>query len=123
MVSGVEGLELVGEASGGPELFDLLKDVESVGPLTKTALVHAVREAVTNIRKHAGASHVDIRVERSPRELAIVVTDDGVGARSPEGLGLVTTRERLDTLGGTLAISSNHGTVFRASIPAETVDR
>jgi len=100
-----------------------IADVESVGPLTKTALVHAVREAVTNIRKHAGASHVDIRVERSPRELAIVVTDDGVGARSPEGLGLVTTRERLDTLGGTLAISSNHGTVFRASIPAETVDR
>jgi two-component system NarL family sensor kinase len=92
-------------------------DCEAIGPLTKTALVHAVREAVTNVRKHAKATRVDIDVERNPQELAVRIADDGVGIRSPEGLGIVTTRERLEALGGRLTITSGRGTVFRAAIP------
>lgn len=98
-------------------------DCDDIGPLTKTALVHAVREAVTNVRKHAEATRIDIDIERNAQELAVTITDDGSGIRGPEGLGITTTRERLEALGGRLTITSGRGTVFRAAIPTDTADR
>jgi anti-sigma regulatory factor (Ser/Thr protein kinase) len=58
------------------------------------ALAGAVREAVTNARKHANASHVIVRVEcDSDGRTAVTVTDDGVGfdleqAQNGNGLGV-----------------------------------
>lgn len=58
------------------------------------ALAGAVREAVTNARKHANASHVIVRVEcDSDGRTAVTVTDDGIGfdveqAQSGNGLGV-----------------------------------
>jgi signal transduction histidine kinase len=94
-------------------------DTAGIGQASKVALVHAAREAITNVRKHAVASHVVVSVHGTPQEVTVTVTDDGVGVRSPEGLGLVTTRERLDALGGGLRVSDRRGggTVFRATVP------
>ncbi len=90
-----------------------------IDPLAKTALVHAVSEAVTNVRKHAHATEVRIKVERANREVVAAVEDDGTGIRSPEGLGIVATRERLEASGGKLHITSHpgKGTQVRASVP------
>ena len=87
----------------------------------RIALVHAAREGVTNIRKHAGATHAVLTLGTNHREVTLTVEDDGVGVRAPEGLGLVTTRERLEALGGTLRVtpSRRKGTVLRASVPVE----
>jgi anti-sigma regulatory factor (Ser/Thr protein kinase) len=56
------------------------------------ALAGAVREAVTNARKHANASHVVVRVERGEDgHTAVTVTDDGIGIdleRAEQGTGL-----------------------------------
>jgi len=94
-------------------------DTPPVAQAAKVALVHAVREAVTNVRKHAAASHVDVALHSTDAGLTVTVNDDGSGVRSPEGLGIVTTRERLEAIGGTLRVSASKGggTLFRATIP------
>jgi len=94
-------------------------DAAVIGGEAKVALLHAAREAITNVRKHARASHVVVRMTQTGDALTLSVEDDGVGVRSPEGLGLVTNRERLETLGGTIRVvaSKGRGTMFRATIP------
>ena len=87
----------------------------------RVALFRAAREAVTNVRKHAFATTVEIRVYRKGKEVRLDVVDDGVGAINDEGLGLATTRERLEAIGGGLRVRSdrNGGTRFAAWLPAD----
>jgi signal transduction histidine kinase len=94
-------------------------DASPLGQAPKIALVHAVREAIINVRKHANATHVVVELRCAPQGVVVSIRDDGVGARAPEGLGLVTTRERLEALGGRLKVTSTRGrgTVFRATVP------
>lgn len=94
-------------------------DTSAVGQAAKIALAHAVREAITNVRKHANATHVTVEVRGLTQGVVVSVRDDGAGSRSPEGLGLVTTRERLEAIGGSLKLTSTRGrgTVFKAMVP------
>jgi signal transduction histidine kinase len=91
-----------------------------LSPTARVALFHAAREAVTNTRKHAVASSVEIRVYRKGKEIRLDVTDDGVGIIEDEGLGLTTTRERLEAIGGGLRVRAARtgGTLFAAWMPA-----
>jgi signal transduction histidine kinase len=64
-----------------------------------------VQEALTNVRKHAGAAHADVRIHYGEHELALDVCDDGRGpVRSSNGAGhgLVGMRERVALYGGAL---------------------
>lgn len=92
-----------------------------IGRTAATALVHAAREGITNIRKHAGADRTTIALDRGRRELVLSIRDDGVGRRRADGLGIVTTRERLEAIGGSLEIISRgrRGTTLRAAVPIE----
>jgi signal transduction histidine kinase len=91
-----------------------------LSPTARVALFRAAREAVTNTRKHAVASSVKIRVYRKGKEIRLDVTDDGVGIIEDEGLGLTTTRERLEAVGGGLRVRTARtgGTLFAAWMPA-----
>ncbi len=91
-----------------------------LSPTSRVALFRATREALTNVRKHALATTVEIRVQRTGRQVRLDVIDDGVGIIGDEGLGLMTTRERLESIGGGLAIKTgrNGGTRFAAWMPA-----
>jgi two-component system sensor histidine kinase DesK len=96
---------------------------------TETALAMIVREAVTNIQRHAEASQVRVEVTagRQPEAGAasgggvveLLIADDGRGGASVRGQGLAGMAERLRSLGGTLQIESPRGggTVLRASLP------
>lgn len=88
-------------------------------PVVRSVLLRAVQEAVTNVRKHARATHVVIRTTRGRRRLRIEVFDDGVGIDGPLGLGLTTTAERLASVGGGLRIHRRDvgGTAFIAWVP------
>ena len=82
----------------------------------KAALFRAANEAVTNARKHSGASSVWITVRNGAGRLILDVEDDGTGIAQPHGLGLTTTRERLEATRGGLTVTQRPGTgtLFRA---------
>jgi signal transduction histidine kinase len=68
-----------------------------------------VQEALTNILRHAQASHVDITLTADEKFLCLRIQDDGIGL--PEkirvgGIGLVSMRERVVALGGKFSISA-----------------
>ncbi len=90
-----------------------------LGPVPSTALFRAAQEGLINARKHAGASRVVVRTWRDATRAILEVSDDGGGVHRPEGLGLTTTRERLDAIGGGLQVRSRRGggTVLRAWVP------
>jgi len=89
----------------------------------KEDLYRIAQEAMHNTVKHAHASQVNLRLDRTPEGIALEIRDDGVGfdpsASFPGHLGLQSMRERVTNLGGTLEIESTHGAGTRicVSIP------
>ena len=85
----------------------------------ETALALSLREAATNIRRHASARGVTIRVRKENAAVVVEVADDGRGGRIVPGNGLNGMRERLDTVGGSLMLEANKdgGTLLRAWVP------
>jgi signal transduction histidine kinase len=78
------------------------------------ALFRIFQEALTNIAKHAHASRVDIVLERSGNQLALVITDNGGGMApddrsKPGSFGLRSMSERARALGGTMTLSRAPG--------------
>jgi two-component system, NarL family, sensor histidine kinase DevS len=94
---------------------------ERLPPEVETALYRLVQEALTNVVKHARASHVSISLVRRTRSVSVVVEDDGVGFSDPsgDGLGLIGMRERVGLLDGRLEVEANpgRGTTIVAEVP------
>jgi signal transduction histidine kinase len=80
----------------------------------ETALYRIVQEALTNVVKHAGATHVSIVVASRDSSVAVTIDDDGSGFEPgdvrADALGLLGMRERLALVGGTLTVESSPGT-------------
>jgi signal transduction histidine kinase len=93
--------------------------VQEPTPVARSVLVRAVEEALTNVRRHASAAGVRIRVTDDGEHTSVEVVDDGTGVNAPAGLGLTIAAERLGAIGGGLALRSGkaRGTVFRAWVP------
>jgi signal transduction histidine kinase len=84
------------------------------------AAYFVVSEALTNVAKHASATHASVTVTNDDGRLAVEVSDDGVGgADIALGTGLRGLRDRLAAIDGQFEIDSKpgHGTTLRASIP------
>lgn len=71
------------------------------------ALALAVREAVTNIIRHAAAKRVEIELRQRDGELQLSIADDGCGGITRSGTGLSGMQERLSAVGGSLQIDSS----------------
>jgi signal transduction histidine kinase len=69
---------------------------------------------LTNTRKHASASRVDLTLDyRQPEQVSLHVVDNGVGAaRAGDGFGLMGLRERVQLLDGSLAVETAVGRGF-----------
>ena len=78
-----------------------------------------LREAVTNIARHAGAGSAKVEMTRERASVCMKISDDGRGGIDHDGNGLSGIRERVHALGGTLAIESprGQGTRLRVVIP------
>src|ERR1700681_2494190 len=83
----------------------------------ETVLALALREAVTNIIRHAGARTCHITLEQAAAETRLEVTDDGRGGSAPEGIGLASMRERVESLGGGLERRAGTGTSLSIVLP------
>lgn len=82
-------------------------------------LALVIREAVTNIHRHAGATEASVRFESTAEKLEMKICDNGRGGQSSEGNGINGMRERVQALGGTLSIDSppKRGTRLSVCVP------
>jgi signal transduction histidine kinase len=85
----------------------------------ETAAYFVVAESLANAAKHAGATLIDVRLERRGAVLRVEVVDDGRGSADPRGSGLTGLRQRVEALDGTFAVTSPAGgpTIVRAELP------
>jgi signal transduction histidine kinase len=87
----------------------------------ETAAYFVAAEALTNAAKHAGATRIDVRIQREPTQLVLEVSDDGRGGADVAGTGLSGLRRRVEALDGRLTVVSppGEGTKLRAELPCE----
>ena len=90
-------------------------------PICRTEVYRAAREAVTNVRKHADANHIQMSLYGAGNRLILDVVDDGAAGEtsSDPGLGLSTTRQRFAALDGDVELRAlpSGGSRFRAWLP------
>lgn len=115
-VTGIRAAGLAAELASARLLLeaDQVQFRYALAPLTlppelESALALTVREAVTNIQRHAHAGHVDIVLDASRHDVVLTVSDDGRGGAIVPGNGLCGMRERIEALGGRLRIDSERG--------------
>jgi len=119
-----EALERLGErfqAETGVQVDVRLADVGGAGRDTEVVVLRAAQEALANVRKHAGARRVVLRLRRDDGVVALEVVDDGRGLApgSAEGVGLRGMRDRVTAGGGTLDVvgEPGRGTRVRLALP------
>ncbi|MHB1872235.1 MAG: sensor histidine kinase [Steroidobacteraceae bacterium] len=95
-------------------------ELPRLGPLIESTLSLVLRESVTNIVRHAQAARCRLTIAEEPSHTLFEITDDGRGGIEHEGSGLRGMRERLEALGGELAIDSREGTRLRVQIPSRS---
>jgi PAS domain S-box-containing protein len=99
------------------------EDLELQEPYA-TAVFRIVQESLVNVAKHARARQVRVAIVRTPSEIRLSVTDDGLGfdtsaGRKPNSLGLAGLRERAQLVQGAFSVRSElgRGTTVEALIP------
>jgi len=99
---------------------------------TRVIFYRIAHEALSNARKHAEATHLEIALERRSDGYLLRISDNGVGfdpledaATKPGHLGLVAMRERAEMAGGRINLHSlpGSGTVLEVWMPAEEAAR
>ena len=93
-------------------------------------LYRVIQESLQNVVRHSGASNARVELRGSPSEIRLRITDEGVGfnletTRKKGGLGLLSMRERLRLVAGTISIESQplRGTTINVAVPLVAGDR
>jgi signal transduction histidine kinase len=109
--------ELVGEfhESGIATTFSVKGKSRSLPIQAKTALYRVAQEGLTNVRKHANASAIEVKLAYRSDQVTLGIEDNGTGQRGEEseGFGLLGLRERIALLGGSLEAGNNPEGGFR----------
>ena len=92
-----------------------------LSPAQESVLALALREAVTNVVRHADARRCQVRLFGEKQLCRLEVADDGVGGDAPEGNGLRGMRERLEAIGGSLERITQDGTRLVIQLPLAQV--
>ncbi|HXS72581.1 MAG TPA: sensor histidine kinase [Rhodanobacteraceae bacterium] len=90
-------------------VFDYRPPAQALPAEVETTLALVLREAVTNIQRHARAAHAEVDVASENGRVILRVRDDGRGGIGAHGNGLTGMRERIEALGGSIAIRSERG--------------
>jgi signal transduction histidine kinase len=102
------------QAAGVPTTLLVPGALPPLSSPVKFALYRIAQEGLTNVRKYAHATHVDLILDVPLGHMVrLRVQDNGVGVLSPtDGFGLLGARERVKTLGGQLRTASSPGADF-----------
>ena len=108
------------ERSGVACVFHFDAGGEALPERINIAVYRVAQEALTNVTRHAHASHVRLALTRdTPLSLCLTIADDGRGvdlAHATRGLGLLGASERAAALGGDLRVESAPGEGLRLSL-------
>ena len=85
----------------------------------ESVLALVLREAITNVVRHARASHCRVEFGRVNGHCRLEICDDGRGGPAVEGNGLRGMRERVESLGGSLEHDMTRGTRLVIQLPLE----
>ena len=88
-----------------------------LSPAQETVLALALREAVTNVVRHAQARQCSVRLQRESDLCTLEIADNGCGADAPEGNGLRGMRERLEAIWRLVAAPDRPGTRLVIHLP------
>jgi signal transduction histidine kinase len=109
--------------------LNMAGDEDSFSKQKLLVLYRAIQEGLTNIQRHAGASHIWIDLHFGEQEATLLLRDNGRGfdttswqmggSERDGGYGLQGVRERLELVGGSLQVESapGQGTVLRVTLP------
>jgi two-component system sensor histidine kinase DesK len=89
-----------------------------LSPRSEAALALALREAVTNVLRHARASTCRVELREQGDRVVLTVADDGHGGPLREGHGLSGMRERIASAGGTINLDAQRGVAIRVTLPS-----
>jgi two-component system sensor histidine kinase DesK len=134
-----EALDQVREAVQGYRSAGLVEELDNVRSALNTAEIEArfevddeatgapgrvsnviamvLREAVTNVIRHAGGTRCEIGLAIVDKAVELKVGDNGRSGTLIEGAGLSGMRERIESLGGSMEIDSTSGTSIRVRVP------
>ena len=117
-------VEEFGERENMPSSYSGINLPEHIPVTTEAALYRITQEALRNVAKHAGKTHVKVILEGGENALTLQVIDLGVGfdqeSETPrEGLGLISMTERARLVQGQLSIKSSlgKGTTMSVEVP------
>ena len=113
------------ESTGLATEFESEGALDGLTDVANTVLFRIAQETLTNIKRHANASMVRVRLEGDKTSVTLVVSDDGIGfdvagiAQHPKrGIGLRNMHERVNAIGGKLELASSaEGTQVTATLP------
>ena len=110
------------EESGVPATFRTSGDVRTLPTAVEVVLLRAAQEALTNVRRHAGANEAAVLLAYTPSGVRLVVRDDGCGfvSGAADGFGLAGMRQRAEQIQGDLRVRSDPqaGTTVELEVPA-----
>ena len=111
-----QNVETFGEDCG-IEVSISVPSAVTFNPFAEVTVLRVVQECLSNVQKHAAASHVDLSLEMMETGVEVRVSDNGRGfdpsdvssGATSESMGLVSMKERADLLGGSLSVQSSPG--------------
>jgi signal transduction histidine kinase len=122
-------LDRARQTRGGPRVVFRDEPVGALPPTHEHVILRVAQEALHNALRHASASRIELSLGPLPRGGAVLtVTDDGSGFEAgtggapgvaERGLGMVSMRERADSVGGRVQVDSTpgRGTAVRLEVP------
>ncbi len=105
------------EQSGLPVAVEVRGEPRALAPEERLAIYRAAQEALTNVRRHATAERVEVKLDYLPDSTILIVEDHAIASAPPpaalgltgSGYGLTGMRERAELLGGELLAAPTSG--------------
>jgi signal transduction histidine kinase len=124
LAGALKALAQESSARSGVRVETAVELSEETGGDEERIVYRLIQEALNNVIKHAGASHVEVAAREAGGEIHILVADDGAGfdpGAGTGGRGLTGMRERIELLGGSIAVESapGEGTKISARVPLQ----